>query len=326
MFSGICQKHKIQNSITSYSRIFSTVKQTTDVAQNSNNFVFKPPDEEEGHPHSEEVEHFGKLFPTPKQTLNNIFDAVSTELQNKELKLSSTYRRVRYNKTSFNWMCTYNVKWPESKTFTQIASTKQEASRKASLLVLSWLKQLQKITHDGKPIVLGKEDIKQLRETPFVLKLNETTEAKLREVIHKYDEYLAERFEEDLSQQSATSGISEELRKIENLRVPFQQKFEGTANYLRKTDIELPITKFQDEIIELSKNNNVVVIKGEPGCGKSTQVPQFILENWAVNGGPNGEPCRIVVSQPRRIAAISLASRVAAEKMDEVKEIKEKIS
>lgn len=323
MFSGICQKPKIQNSIINYSRVFCTAKQTTDPVKNSNNFVFKPPeekDEQQQQPHPEDVEHVGKLFPTPKQTLNNIFDAVSAELHNKELRVTATFKRIKHNKTSYNWMCTYNVKWPESKTFTQIATTKQEASRKASLMVLSWLKQLHKITHDGKPIVLGKEDIQKLRDTPFNLKLNEMTEAKLREVVHKYDEYLAKHFE-DISEQSATSGVSVELQKLENMRIPFQQRFEGTANYLRKTNVELPITKFQNEIIELSKNNNVVIIKGEPGCGKSTQVPQFILENWAVDGGPNEQPCRIVVSQPRRIAAISLASRVAAEKMDEVPKI-----
>lgn len=66
------------------------------------------------------------------------------------------------------------------------------------------------------------------------------------------------------------------------------------------------------------RNNNVLIIKGEPGCGKSTQIPQFILEDWAKKAGQLGQHCRVVVSQPRRIAAISLAARVASERMDEV--------
>lgn len=69
---------------------------------------------------------------------------------------------------------------------------------------------------------------------------------------------------------------------------------------------------------EIDKNQ-VTIIKGEPGCGKSTRVPQYILDHWVNNGGPLGEPCRIAVTQPRRIAAISLAERVAKERNEAVK-------
>ena len=58
----------------------------------------------------------------------------------------------------------------------------------------------------------------------------------------------------------------------------------------------------------LIKENQVVVLSGETGCGKSTQVPQFILESIEA-----GLPCNILVSQPRRISAMGLAERVAAD-------------
>ena len=54
----------------------------------------------------------------------------------------------------------------------------------------------------------------------------------------------------------------------------------------------------------------VVVIKGQTGCGKTTQVPQFILDSCAASN----VPCDIVVTQPRKIAAISVAKRVCAER------------
>lgn len=58
------------------------------------------------------------------------------------------------------------------------------------------------------------------------------------------------------------------------------------------------------------KNNPVIVIQGPTGCGKTTQVPQWILDDCY----ESRRPCKIIVTQPRRIAAISIAQRVAHER------------
>ncbi|KAG8368831.1 hypothetical protein BUALT_Bualt15G0087700 [Buddleja alternifolia] len=76
----------------------------------------------------------------------------------------------------------------------------------------------------------------------------------------------------------------------------------------------LPIAELKDEILHLLEENNVVVICGETGCGKTTQVPQYILDNMI--GAGRGGYCNIVCTQPRRIAAISVAERVADERCE----------
>ena len=60
----------------------------------------------------------------------------------------------------------------------------------------------------------------------------------------------------------------------------------------------------------------VLVVSGETGCGKTTQLPQFILED-AVEGG-RGSSVSIICTQPRRISATSVAARVAAERGEEL--------
>ncbi|KAH6782372.1 RNA helicase family protein, partial [Perilla frutescens var. frutescens] len=57
----------------------------------------------------------------------------------------------------------------------------------------------------------------------------------------------------------------------------------------------------------------VVVVSGETGCGKTTQLPQYILESEIE--ASRGAACSIICTQPRRISAISVAERVAAERV-----------
>ncbi|EXX76142.1 P-loop containing nucleoside triphosphate hydrolase protein [Rhizophagus irregularis] len=74
---------------------------------------------------------------------------------------------------------------------------------------------------------------------------------------------------------------------------------------------QLPIYSYKDQFLEKLNKNQVVIISGETGCGKSTQIPQFITEDMLMNG--YGDKCNVICTQPRRISAISIAYRVSAE-------------
>jgi ATP-dependent helicase HrpA len=70
---------------------------------------------------------------------------------------------------------------------------------------------------------------------------------------------------------------------------------------------ELPISARSREIIKAIQDHPVVIISGETGCGKSTQIPKMCLR--ANRGGAGMIAC----TQPRRIAAITIAHRIASE-------------
>ncbi|KAM7026324.1 pre-mRNA-splicing factor ATP-dependent RNA helicase DHX16 [Acridotheres tristis] len=70
----------------------------------------------------------------------------------------------------------------------------------------------------------------------------------------------------------------------------------------------LPIFPFRDELVAAVGQHQVLVIEGETGSGKTTQIPQYLHEEGYTRGG-----MKIGVTQPRRVAAMSVAARVAVE-------------
>ena len=71
----------------------------------------------------------------------------------------------------------------------------------------------------------------------------------------------------------------------------------------------LPIYQYKNQVLEAIDQHRVTIISGETGSGKTTQVPQYLLEN--------AKKCqnsvKIICTEPRRIAAVSVSERVAEE-------------
>ena len=106
----------------------------------------------------------------------------------------------------------------------------------------------------------------------------------------------------------------ERLRRLEKRLNASVRKREARLNHLPTITYPaaLPITEKKDEIVEAIRDNQVVVITGETGSGKTTQIPKMCLE---AGRGVDG---LIGCTQPRRIAAITVARRIADEMKEEM--------
>ena len=86
-----------------------------------------------------------------------------------------------------------------------------------------------------------------------------------------------------------------------------------TEKEKRKLDIDetkksLPVFPFRDDLIQAVREHQVLIIEGETGSGKTTQIPQYLHEAGFTKDGK-----KIGCTQPRRVAAMSVAARVAQE-------------
>jgi HrpA-like RNA helicase len=78
-------------------------------------------------------------------------------------------------------------------------------------------------------------------------------------------------------------------------------------NEIEKTRLSLPIRNAREEILQQFKKHHTLVLTGDTGSGKTTQIPQYLHEAGYSRHG------MIAVTQPRRVAATTVAARVALE-------------
>lgn len=95
----------------------------------------------------------------------------------------------------------------------------------------------------------------------------------------------------------------------DNIKPVSQAQLVRKAQDLLEVRKRLHVYQNREQILWQLRQNQVTILVGETGSGKSTQIPQLLLEEWKKINKKGG----IAVTQPRRVAAINLASRVAQE-------------
>jgi pre-mRNA-splicing factor ATP-dependent RNA helicase DHX16 len=107
---------------------------------------------------------------------------------------------------------------------------------------------------------------------------------------------------------SRLAGEGKQLTKEQRFLEAQIDAAEKKALSIQETRKTLPIYKYRDEFLEALETHQILVIVGETGSGKTTQLPQYLHEAGYTKNG-----MKVGCTQPRRVAAMSVAARVADE-------------
>lgn len=112
----------------------------------------------------------------------------------------------------------------------------------------------------------------------------------------------------------------DEIRSRNRLLKTRHEAFQSNPLFrqLREQKASLPMNQYREQVIRLIDENTFCVIVGETGSGKTTQVPAIVFEDAIIKG--RATSVNIMCTQPRRIAAKSVATRVAFERGENLQE------
>lgn len=105
--------------------------------------------------------------------------------------------------------------------------------------------------------------------------------------------------------------MSEESNNVINKFTgkPYSRKWQD----ILKTRIKLPVWEYRDTFMRLLDENQTIVLVGETGSGKTTQIPQWCVDYCLKLNSEGDQKLCVACTQPRRVAAMSVAARVAEE-------------
>ncbi|KAL0118911.1 hypothetical protein PUN28_009500 [Cardiocondyla obscurior] len=324
---NLSQVKEIEYKSTKVNRLRFKTKSEKFTEENFNQFETNHNDSQRINKDNMIKKRVERLYSDPKCTLDSIYAIVGHELKDKTV-LTSKYKNIKNFKV---WEITLNVKWPEVMSFKEIGKTKALCFKNAAWKCLQWLELNGKLKN-GKPIMYDQTDLRSMLSKPIALNIELSSEMlnNISHLVQNYQDDIAGVINntENLARDRLESSFVNDYNDLYNIKNRSSDNVNTFRNKILKDRVSkrqfdeivtLPIHEFKDDILSKLENNRVLLIEGDTGCGKTTQVPQFILDSFAQNG--NATDCNILISQPRRISAISLADRIACERKEDVGDV-----
>ncbi|XP_045156414.2 3'-5' RNA helicase YTHDC2-like [Mercenaria mercenaria] len=167
-------------------------------------------------------------------------------------------------------------------------------------------------------LVLAKKDVGSMASRSAAFQLVRNSRYQIGNMLQRFPVTSKER--QELLPNTDKSQVNEVSKELActatgrlNNGIPQIPPVKGRSD-LQNFTKSLPINQYKEEILGMIRENQVCLISGETGSGKTTQVPQMILDDCH----QNKQACRIFCTQPRRIAALSISERVASERNENV--------
>ncbi|XP_048384755.1 ATP-dependent RNA helicase DHX30 isoform X2 [Stegostoma tigrinum] len=267
-------------------------------------------------------------FPEPKNLLSKVIQIATTSSTVTDyLKYTTEDGPVK--------VCRLEMQWPTPMTFIASGRRKTEAERRAAALACKKLKDLGLINQKNHPLTHAMYNLAAIKELsekerrPTKLEIPNSLQQRIQQYLDQHTIEIAS--EDDDHEHQSISPSPEIVDSVSGsglvsdaitgeMYVPLsQEEAERISQKLlwlwqrsRPVNVKpLPVDLHKKTVISAIEENQVIVIAGATGCGKTTRIPQFILEKFITDN--RGAHCNILITQPRRISAVSVGQRVGYE-------------
>ncbi|XP_061854824.1 ATP-dependent RNA helicase TDRD9 [Colius striatus] len=117
----------------------------------------------------------------------------------------------------------------------------------------------------------------------------------------------AEKYRQVEAEELNVAGNEELVYKPDN---SLSQRESSWTSIPKYKCVDIPLARHKEEIVSVIESNSVVIVQGTTGCGKSTLIPQYVLDYYI----EQSVYCNIAVTQPRKIGASSIAKWISMER------------